>query len=141
MAVATFEDVAVALGRSITSGEEQNQVEWWLSGVELVIGARLGDVSLLDQDVLRFVEVEAVVGKVRRGDSRVTSETVSIDDGSVTKRYESVQTSDITDDWWALLNPVTGSHFYSTRPGFEADDVQYAVTTPPGQLDPDWRYP
>ena len=88
--------------------------------------------SALDQDVLRYVEAEAVVAKIRRGDSRVSSETVSVDDGSLTRRFETgVQTSDISDEWWALLNPVTGSSFYSTRPGFDADDVQWAVSTPP----------
>ena len=139
MAVATYEDVAVALGRSITSEAEQAQVEWWLQGAELLISVRLGDVSLLDQDLLKYVEVEAVVAKVRRGDSRVSSQTVSIDDGSVTNRYEtSLSAADITDDWWNLLNPATGSTFYSTRPGFEADAAQWAVSTPPA-YDPVWR--
>ena len=104
MAVATYEDVAVALGRPITLDTEQAQVEWWLSGIELIIGYRLGDIAELDQDLLKFVEVEAVVGKVRRSDSRVTSRTVSIDDGSVTDRFEtSASVADITDEWWQLL--------------------------------------
>jgi hypothetical protein len=126
------EDVAVALGRPITSATEIAQVEWWLSGVELLIGAKLGDLTALDQDVLRYVEAEAVVAKVRRGDSRVNSKTVSIDDGSVTERFETgVQTSDISDEWWALLNPSVGSGFYSTRPGFEPDTMRWPVSTPP----------
>ena len=138
MAVATYEDVAVALGRPITSETEQAQVEWWLSGIELIIGYRLGDIAELDQDLLKFVEVEAVVGKVRRADSRVTSRTVSIDDGSVTDRFEtSASVADIADEWWQLLNPDVASAAYSTRPGFDADDVQWAVSTPPG-YDPAW---
>lgn len=132
MTAAMTEDVETALGRPAASSAELAQIEWWLSGVELLIGARLGDVSALDQDVLRYVEAEAVVAKIRRGDSRVTSETVSIDDGSMTRRFEAgVQTSDISDEWWALLNPSTGSTFYSTRPGFEADTAQWSVSTPP----------
>lgn len=138
MAVATYEDVAVALGRSITSAEEQAQVEWWLNGVELIIRTRLGDVAALDQDVLKYVEVEAVVAKVGRSGSRVSSETVAIDDGSFTTRYESVSASDITDDWWNLLNPDVGSGAYSTRPTFEADGAQWAVATPPYWPD-SWR--
>ena len=127
MTAATVEDVETAIGRPVSSDAELRQIEWWLSGVEILIQSRLGDVSALDQDVLRYVEAEAVVAKIRRGDSRV-----SVDDGSLTRRFETgVQTSDISDEWWALLNPVTGSSFYSTRPGFDADDVQWAVSTPP----------
>lgn len=135
MAVATHEDVAVALGRSIDSAPEQAQVEWWLSGIELIIGARLGDVSALDQDILKYVEVEAVAAKVRRGDSRVTSETISVDDGSRTTRYESASASDITDEWWNWLNPNVGSGAYSTRPTFEVDSAQWSVSTPPVPTD------
>ena len=140
MAVATHYDVAVALGRPITSDAEQEQVQWWLSGVELLIGAKLGDLTALNQAVLKYVEVEAVVAKVRRGDSRVSSKTVSIDDGSVTERFETgVQTSDISDDWWALLNPSVGSGFYSTRPGFETDTVRSPVSTPPAWPADGWH--
>jgi hypothetical protein len=132
MAVATYQDVAVALGRSIDSAEEQGQVDWWLNGIEVIIGARLGDVSELDQGVLRYVEVEAAAARVRRGDSRISSETISVDDGSYTKRFaDSASTSDMTDEWWNLLNPTIASGAYSTRPTFEADTVRWAVSTPP----------
>lgn len=132
MTAALTEDVETALGRPMSSDAEGRQVEWWLTGIEMLIQSRLGDVSLLDQDVLRYVEAEAVVAKVRRGDSRVSSETVSVDDGSLTRRFETgVQAADISDEWWALLNPSTGSSFYSTRPGFEADDARWSVSTPP----------
>ena len=131
MAVATYQDVEVALGRPMASAAEQAQVEWWLAGVELIIGVRLGDVSLLDQDVLRYAEVETVVAKVQRAGSTLESRTVSTDDGSLTERYQSVTTQDITDEWWNLLDPNVGTGVYSVRPGFEADDVGWAVRTPP----------
>lgn len=106
MAVATYEDVAVELGRPISTPEEQAQVTWWLNGVELIIAAELGDVSLLDQDALKLVEVAVVSGKIRAlGESSVT---ISVDDGSVTRRFEgSVSKGDITDEWWDLLTGVT----------------------------------
>lgn len=142
MTAATTEDVETALGRPASSDAEARQIVWWLSGVEILIQSRLGDLSALDQDVLRYVEAEAVVAKVRRGDSRVSSETVSVDDGSMTRRFETgVQTSDISDEWWALLNPVTGSSFYSTRPGFEADDARWPVSTPPSTYDSRLDFP
>lgn len=104
MAVASTDDVVVALGRPISSDAEEGQVDWWLDGVELVIASRLGDVTALDQDVLKFVEVEAVVAKLQRAGRQESSITVSVDDGAVTRRYEnSVTASDITDLWWTLL--------------------------------------
>ncbi len=105
MAVATYEDVAVALGRPISSQDEQAQVEHWLTGVELILWARLGDLSALDQARLLFVEAEAVAAKVeRRAAKGMTSMTVNVDDGGVTHRYsDKVTEDDITDAWWDLL--------------------------------------
>lgn len=117
MALATYADVAVALGRPITDPSEQAQVTYWLDAVELQIKARLGDVSLLDQDVLKYVEVEAVATKMQNPNN-YQSET--IDDytyrfGSETRRVT------ILDEWWNLLRPVSASDAFSTRPGFEPD--------------------
>lgn len=109
--MATWEDVAQALGRPLSEvgAEEQAQIEHWLTGVELLITARLGSVASLDQSAVRYVEAEAVAQKRRRfGDpSGMTSVTVTADDGSVTRRYEQspITMSDITDEWWRLLRP------------------------------------
>lgn len=106
MSVAAWQEVAVALGRpsSDFTDDQQEQIEWWLDGVELIISRRLGDVSALDQAVLKLVEVEVVADKVRRAGTEESSITVSIDDGSVTRRYDNaVVDDDITDRWWDLL--------------------------------------
>lgn len=104
MAVTTYEDVAVALGRPISTSAEQDQVSWWLNAVELIIGQRLGDVALLDQALLKLVEVEVVAEKVRHSGTEESSITVAVDDGSVTRRYEStISDDDIADRWWDLL--------------------------------------
>lgn len=106
MAVASWEEVAVALGRpsSDFTADQQAQIDWWLDAVELVIGQRLGDVTTLDQNVLKLVEVEVVADKVRREGTAESSITVSVDDASVTRRYEGVITDDeIADRWWDLL--------------------------------------
>lgn len=117
MATATYEDVAVALGRPITEPAEQAQVTYWLNAVELQVRARLGDVALLDQEVLRYVEVEAVATKMQNPNG-YQSET--IDD--YTYRFGS-ETRNVTilDEWWELLRPTTRSDGFSTRPGFEPD--------------------
>ena len=123
MAVATVDDVATSLGRPIT-GLEEAQVEMWLDDAERQIRKRLGDVTLLDQDDLAYVEREAVILKIKRPDP-ATQTTVAVDDASVTKRYER-DTGQITilDEWWSLLSSVEDSAVgFSTRPHFEADTV------------------
>lgn len=124
MVVATYEDVAVSLGRPISTDAEQAQVEWWLNGVELFIAAKLGDVADLNEDAVRYVEVEAVVAKMRRGAlAGASSITVNVDDGGVTRRYESAMSADdITDEWWGLLDPDVGGGAFTVRPYFEPDD-------------------
>lgn len=132
MAIATYEDVEVALGRPIPSAAEIAQAEWWLDGVELFITARLGPVGDLDQTLVKYVEVEAVVAKIQRAGRSESSITVAVDDGSVTRRYENaVSASDITDEWWQLLDPADNSASASIRPGFEADTARWPVSTPP----------
>lgn len=119
MAVATYNDVAIALGRPITNPAEQAQVTYWLNAVELQIKARLGNVADLDQDVLKYVEVEAVATKMQNPNG-YQSET--IDDytyrfGAETRRVT------ILPEWWDLLRPGTAPDAYSTRPGFQPDCI------------------
>lgn len=117
MAVATHEDVAVALGRPISDAAEQAQVTYWLNAVELQIKARLGDVADLDEDVLKYVEVEAVATKMQNPNGY---QSESIDDytyrfGTETRRVT------ILPEWWDLLSPTGNSGAFSTRPGFAPD--------------------
>ena len=117
MAVATYTDVAVALGRPIADTAEQGQVTYWLDAVELQIKARLGDVAALDQDVLKYVEVEAVATKMQNPNG-YQSET--IDDYTYRFGTETPRVT-ILDEWWDLLRPATAAEAFSTRPGFVSD--------------------
>lgn len=118
----TADDVAVSLGRSLSGSAEEDQIDLWISDARVIIQARLGDLTALDQDVLDYVVREAVVSKVKRPDQGASSTTVAVDDGSVTKRYErSAGTVDILDAWWNMLTPATQSAAFSTRPGFQTD--------------------
>lgn len=126
MAVATWQDVAVALGRPASdfNADQQAQITYWLNGVELLIKSRLGRVDALDQDVLKMVETEAVASRFRRlSDGGASSITVAVDDGSVTRRYETVSADEITDAWWNMLDPSLNASGWSTRPGFEPDSL------------------
>lgn len=120
MAVATYQQVATALGRPTTdfTPDQLAQMTWWLSGIELLIKNRLGEVGALDQDAVTYVEVEAVAEKVRYLTRNEESITVTADDGSVTRRYRNVPVtdSDITSDWWALLLPGPEQGAFTIRP-------------------------
>lgn len=109
MAVATVQDVTTAIGRPITDQAEVDRVTYWLSAAEMQIRARLGDVALLDQDAVRYVEAEAVATRLSNPDGY---QSESIDDYTYRLPAESRQIT-ITSDHWALLNPVRAGSFYS----------------------------
>ena len=117
MAVATFEDVAVAIGRPISDQTEQARVSYWLDAAELQIKARFADLALLDQAALRFVETEAVAARMVNPEGY---QSESIDD--YTYRYGSeTRQVVIRDEWWRLLDPDTGAGAFSARPYFVPD--------------------
>ena len=125
MAVATYSDVGVALRRTISDTAEQAQIEHWLTGAEMAIRSRLGDPALLDQDVLAYVEAEAVAEKVRRSGREESSITVTLNDGSgVTRRYEGMVVDDIATELWSLLSPAGSSSAYTVGVVSPADIPQ-----------------
>jgi hypothetical protein len=131
MSVASVDEVATSLGRPIATQAEVQQVQLWLDDAEMQIRLRLGDVSLLDQEVLSFVEREAVVLKVRNPDAK---ESESIDD----YRYQRTDTAakgqvQILDEWWNMLTPDgSGGAFSITAAG---DPYWSAACSP---TDPAW---
>lgn len=118
MAVATFEDVAVAIGRPITDTAEQARVSYWLDAAEIQIKARFADLAALDQAVLRFVETEAVAARMVNPEGY---QSESIDDYTYRYGAETRQVV-IRDEWWRLLDPDTGAGAFSARPYFVPDD-------------------
>lgn len=137
MTYGTVEQVAVELGRSPSSITDTEQVQWqqWLDQVERTIegrfrrmGMTLAEQVLLndpDAETVADVEVAVVARKVRNPEG-TTSTTVSVDDGSVTKRREGSKIDDLgylrLTDWeWDTLLPAGRSDAWSTRPGFEPD--------------------
>lgn len=127
MAVATWQDVAIALGRPSTAitDDQQAQIGYWLNGVELLIKSRLGPIAGLDPDAVKYVETEVVAAKARPFivANGATSVTVSTDDSTVTKRYESIKASDITDEYWALFGSGITSTGYTVRVGSPLDQA------------------
>lgn len=120
----TIDDVAVALGRPSVDLGSPEGLQWalWIKDARLLIGARLGDLAGLDQDILDYVVLQAVISQVRKPDD-ATSISVQVDDAQVSRRYAS-STGRVTilDDWWSLLDPGRGtSGAFSVRPGFQPD--------------------
>lgn len=124
MAVATYADVSIAIGRPIPDPAEQAQVTYWLDAVELVIVSRLGPVADLDQAVVKYVETEAVATRMQNPNG-YQSET--IDD--YTYRFGSETRSvTILDEWWRLLSPTNGDGAFTITPHYDTTGSAY----------PDW---
>lgn len=137
MTYATPEDVAKEL-RGSTSVTAAEAVQWqaWLDRVERAIrrgftraGLDLSNqISLGDPtaDDAKDVEVAVVIRKIQNPKWGETSSTVSVDDGSVTRRREGGDGGDplelLAGDWSQLL-PGASATGWSTRPGFEPDRV------------------
>jgi len=104
-------DIALALGVPVPVAGSSEALQWalWISDALLLIEARLGDPTALDQPRLDYVVREAVSAQVRRPDD-ATSVEIAVDDGRVARQYSSSRGRVyIRDEWWALLDPNAGS--------------------------------
>jgi hypothetical protein len=142
MTYATVQDVADRLGRAIDDVLEIAQVEAWLDDVEDQITARfiraglvLADQIALDDPTLGTVvrvEANAVIRRLQNPSDGRSSITRSVDDASITERFESgsavVGLSDA--DWLDLLGSSSDVGAFSTSPGFEPDYVDYSGLIP-----------
>ena len=103
--------IAVALGVAAPTSGSTTEAQWqmWIDDALMLIEARLGDTTLLDQAKLDYVVREAVAAMARRPDD-ATQVSVSVDDGSVARTYRSgTGRVTILDEWWLLLAPTTST--------------------------------
>lgn len=114
----TITDIETALGRTLTVAE-QAQANQWIADALLIIGARLGDTTLLDQGRLDYVVREAVVTRFRNPEG---FQSESIDDYTYRHGAETRRVT-ILPEWWELLSPARESDAFSTRPTFEPDTL------------------
>lgn len=117
MAVSTVTpaSIAVELGRPTP---DQSSAEWaswsqWIDDAELAIRVGLTQRGVttglegLDQQVLAYVVRQAVVTKALTPADGAAQVDVAIDDGRVSRRYESrVMSVAILPEWWAMLLPT-----------------------------------
>lgn len=138
MAVITS-DIETSLGRPLTTAE-QAQADQWIADAYMLIEVKFGETYAdLDSSLLDYVVRESVAKRFRSGaNGGASSTTVSVDDGSVTRRWDN-PTGDRADSWlidgWVdLLAPARDSEAFSTRPRFEPDSAQW--TPLPVRYDP-----
>lgn len=105
----TPNDIAVELGRPTPTSEQSAQWASWIAQARFLIGARLGSVDGLDAETVDYVVLQAVAAHVRNPEN-ATQVDVSVDDASVSRRYQSgAGRVTILDEWWDLLAPAGGS--------------------------------
>lgn len=106
----TVEDIESRAGRTFDAVETA-QVTAWLQDALFLIGRRI-DVDEADPDAVDFV-VRAAVLAVVQNPAGIESETVSVDDAQITKRYGTAQRRQVTilPEWWAMLGVSGGSAF------------------------------
>lgn len=123
MTIATVNMVAVRLGRPITQTHEVDQVQAWLSDVELQIRGRVADLDnraaagTTYREIVASVEA-AVVTRMAQNPEGVRSLMRTVDDGTIQKTIDSVRSSGLltlTDHEWSLLLPIAANEAFSTR--------------------------
>ncbi len=109
----TPESIATEMGRPSPTGNTYEQWSAWINNARLLLRvgdgnhSGLGDLSLLDQEVLSYVVTQAVIAQVRRPDD-ATQVDVAVDDGRVSKTYaSSTGRVGIRDEWWEMLSPAS----------------------------------
>lgn len=125
----TVDNVAVGLGRSSSDMSilEREQIDQWLADARLLIQSRLGDLALLDQDILDYVVREAVVAKATNPNPDPGG-SEQIDDYVRRWGPSPVKSVYILDEWWNMLDPDTGSVAFSVRPSFETDTDRWPTS-------------
>ena len=110
----TPDTIAVALGQAAPEPGSVKEQQWelWISDAEMLIEARkiaLKKTDPIDEARLDYVVRQAVVGHIRKPDD-ATQVTVSVDDASTSKTYQSGRGRvTIADDLWVLLGLVAGN--------------------------------
>lgn len=122
MAYATWTDVEVRLGRTLTE-TERLQVTAWLDDIESTIRSRIPNLddlvaagTLLAATIVK-IEAAAVLRVVRNPDGKLTER---IDDYSWT-RDSSTATGklELTDSEWEELTPTAATDAFTIRPHYE----------------------
>lgn len=99
--------LAVALGIAAPEFGSIKEQQWnmWVDDAYMLIEARrveIGHTDPIDEAKLDYVVRQAVVAHIKKPDD-ATQVTVSVDDASTSKTYQSGKGRVSVDDWWAFL--------------------------------------
>lgn len=116
--------IAIELGRAAPDPDTALAAQWqlWIDDAEMLIEDRAAELGkdMPDEKKVDYVVRQAVVKHVRKPDD-ATQVTVSVDDGSSSRTYQSGQGRVvILDEWWAQLGLVKasgGAYAFDTAPG------------------------
>lgn len=119
--------VAIELARPTPDSPVADQWDAWINRAYRLILNRLGQAryDALDDNVLDDVVLAAVVEHVRAWrDTTASQYTVTIDDGTVSRRFDAgVGYLTIPDELWQLLEPTTGTSGAFTITPYASPDV------------------
>lgn len=108
----TVANVATELARSTPTSPVSEQWQSWIDRAYRLVSGRLGATAYaeLDPATLDDVVLVAVAEHVRAWrESTARRSTTTIDDGTVSREYDSpVGLLEIPDSLWALLDPTVG---------------------------------
>ena len=120
MTYATFDDVAIHLGRSLSETEE-SQIFMWISWLEADIASKLPDLTTVDPTAAQRVIVQSIASYLDNP-TAASEVQVSVDDGSVTKRYtRSLGRVQILPELWADLGWSGETGAFTVSPYGAAD--------------------
>jgi hypothetical protein len=110
--------IAVALGQAAPEAGSVTEQQWqlWIDDAYMLIDSRVSSTTpapVIDEARLDYVVREAVVSHVRKPDD-ATQVTVSVDDGSTSRSYQSGKGRvTILDEWWVLLGLTDSSKAFA----------------------------
>lgn len=110
--------IAVALGQAAPEAGSVQEQQWqlWIDDAYMLIDSRVSSTTptpVIDEARLDYVVREAVVSHVRKPDD-ATQVTVSVDDGSTSRSYQSGKGRvTILDEWWVLLGLTDSSKAFA----------------------------
>lgn len=122
MAASIYDKIAVELGQAVpdSTSPEGKQWEQWVEDATMLITDRAEKLNLEPptQAKIDYVVRQSVVAHIKKPDD-ATEVTVSVDDGSSSRRYQSSKGRvTIDDEWWGFLGLVV-----STEGAFSIDTV------------------
>lgn len=118
----TVADVATT-ARATVPPSDVATVQRWIADVELLLRLRFSDrLAEIDADAVDLVIREVVAARVRRPRDEVSSQSVAVDDATVTRRWETSTSGGRSwDEWLAwlagLLPDATSGGAWSIRLG------------------------